>query len=88
MCATVIVEDVDPTVPRWDRDRVAIVIGVGLDHFQAVRQIRALLIWLGAPQMGLGATCWCGEYVAIPSATARVPQQRSATGRKEARHAG
>lgn len=87
MCATVLVEDVDPTAPQWDRDRVAIVIGTGLDHFQALRQIRALLIWLGAPQMGLGATCWCGEHVAVPRTEARVPRQRTATGREEVRNA-
>jgi hypothetical protein len=85
MCAIVLVEDVDPSVPRWDRDRVALVIAPGLTYFEALRQIRALLIFLGAPQMGLGATCWCGEYVAVPRA--RVPQQQTAAGREEARNA-
>ena len=88
MCATVLVENVDPTAPQWDRDRVAIVIGEGLDYFQAVKQVRALLLWLGAPQMGLGATCWCGEYVAVPKDARRIPRQRSTPGREEVRHAG
>lgn len=86
MCVTVIVENVDPVAPRWDRDRVAIVIGQGLDYFQALRQVRALLVYLGAPQLGLGATCWCGEFVAVPK-QARVPEQRTAPNREEARHA-
>lgn len=87
MCAIVLVEDVDPAAPRWDHDRVAVIIGPGLDHFQALRQIRALLLYLGAPQMGLGATCWCGEYVAVPSQEARVPRQWTAAGREEVRNA-
>ena len=86
MCVTVIVDDIDPIAPRWDRDRVAIVIGPQLDYFQALRQVRALLIYLGAPQAGLGATCWCGEYVAVPK-QARVPEQGTATRREEVRHA-
>jgi hypothetical protein len=86
MCVTVIVEDIDPIAPRWDRDRVAIVIGPHLDYFRALRQIRALLIYLGAPQMGLGATCWCGDYVAVPR-QARVPEQATAPRREEVRHA-
>ncbi|WP_460786198.1 hypothetical protein, partial [Microbacterium tumbae] len=61
-----IVEDISPVAPQWDHDRVAIVIGKGLDYFQALKQIRALLIFLGAPQLGLGATCWCGDFVAVP----------------------
>jgi len=86
MCVTVIVESINPIAPRWDRDRVAIVIGEGLDYFQALKQVRALLIYLGAPQLGLGATCWCGDYVAVPK-KARVPVQRTAHRREEARHA-
>ena len=86
MCATVIVDDIDPIAPRWDRERVAIVIGQGLDYFAALRQVRAMLIYLGAPQLGLGATCWCGDYVAIPKRT-RVPAQRTPHRREEARHA-
>jgi hypothetical protein len=85
MCAIVIVEDVDPIAPRWDRDRVAVVIGQNLDYFQALKQVRAMLIYLGAPQAGLGATCWCGEFVAVPK-PARVPAQRTAQ-REEVRHA-
>lgn len=87
MCATVLVEDVDPTAPRWDRDRVAVVIGQGLNYSQALRQIRALLIWLGAPQTSVGATCWCGDYVAIPGPEACVFQQRTAPSREEVRNA-
>lgn len=86
MCATVIVDDFDPIAPRWDRDRVAIVIGQGLDYFQALKQVRAMLVYLGAPQMGLGATCWCGDFVAVPR-QARVPVQRTANRRQEVRHA-
>lgn len=86
MCATVIVENIDPIAPRWDRDRVAVIIGQGLDYFTAVRQVRALLIYLGAPQTGLGATCWCGDYVAVPR-TPRVPRQRTQPRREEVRHA-
>ncbi|MFE2485959.1 hypothetical protein ACFXGR_22215 [Streptomyces mirabilis] len=79
-------EDTDPGAPRWDRDRVAIVIGEHLDYFQALRQVRALLIFLGAPQLGLGATCWCGDFVEVPK-RARVPTQGTAHRRKEVRHA-
>lgn len=86
MCVTVIVEDTDPVAPRWDRDRVAIVIGERLDYFQALRQVRALLIYLGAPQLGLGATCWCGDFVAVPK-EARVPVQGTTHRRQEVRHA-
>jgi hypothetical protein len=86
MCVTVIVESINPIAPRWDRDRVAIVIGEGLDYFQALKQVRVLLIYLGAPQLGLGATCWCGDYVAVPK-KAHVPVQRTAHRREEARHA-
>lgn len=77
MCATVVVEDISPKAPRWDRDRVAIVIGPGLDHFAALRQVRALLSWLGAPQLGIGALCWCGDPVIIPKCPARVLEQRT-----------
>lgn len=87
MCATVVVEDVDPASPSWDRARVALVIGFGLSRTEALKQIRALLIWLGATQAGVGATCWCGEQVAIPSAEFRVPLQRTASGRETIRHA-
>lgn len=87
MCATVIVEDIDSIAPRWDRDRVAIIIGQGLDYFTALRQVRALLIYLGAPQLGLGATCWCGEFIAVPK-QGRIPVQRTAANRREeVRHA-
>ncbi|MGW2861848.1 hypothetical protein [Streptomyces sp. NPDC001205] len=88
MCATVVVEDVDPASPKWDRRRVAIVIGPGLDYLEALRQVRALLIWLGAPQKGLGATCWCGDYISVPKTISRVPRQRTAADRQEVRHAG
>jgi hypothetical protein len=86
MCVTVIVEDIDPIAPRWDRDRVAVVIGQRLDYFESLKQVRALLTYLGAPQLGLGATCWCGEYVAVPRRP-RVPLQRTAPRREEVRHA-
>lgn len=83
MCAIVIVEDFVPVAPQWDRDRVAIVIGRGLDYFGALQQVRAMLSYLGAPQMGLGATCWCGEYIEVP----RVPRQISMPQQKEVRYA-
>lgn len=88
MCAIVVVDDIDPTFPKWERDRVAIVIGEGLDYFEALRQVRALLVWLGATQTGVGATCWCGEYVAVPKPLPRVPRQRATAAHKEVRHAG
>lgn len=88
MCAIVVVDDVDPTFPSWERDRVAVVIGEGLSYFEALRQVRALLACLGATQLGVGATCWCGEYVAVPKPLPRVPRQRAVAGFKEARHAG
>lgn len=87
MCATVVVEDVDPRAPKWDRDRVALIIGEGLTHTEALHQIRALLTFLGVPQHSLGATCWCGEHVSVPPAEKRVPRQRSAPGPKGIRHA-
>lgn len=88
MCATVVVEDIDPAAPKWDHDRVAVVIGPGLDYHETLRQVRAMLCWLGAPQLGLGATCWCGDYVPVPRARPRVPRQATARDRQEVRHAG
>lgn len=88
MCATVTVEDIDPAAPVWDREQVTIVIGLGLDYFQALRQVRSLLLYLGAPQMGLGATCWCGDYVSIPRPVPGIPSQRASRGLREAHHAG
>ena len=86
MCAIVIVEDVAPIAPRWDRDRVAIVIGRGLDYFGMLRQVRAMLVYLGAPQAGLGATCWCGEHIEVPRSP-RVPRQVVMPLQKEVWHA-
>jgi hypothetical protein len=86
MCTTVIVNDIDPIAPRWDRDNVAVIIGQGLDYFAALKQVRAMLVYLGAPQLGLGATCWCGDFVAVPK-RAHVPAQRTAPQREEVRHA-
>lgn len=86
MCAIVIVENADPIAPRWDRDRVAIVIGPGLSYFQALNQVRAMLVYLGVPQLGLGATCWCGEYIAVPKRPT-VPAQMAAPKREEVWHA-
>lgn len=88
MCATVVVEKINPAAPRWDRNRVAIVIAPGLPRSEAIRQVRALLSWLGAPQPDRGATCWCGENVPIPRALSRVPRQRTAAERQEVHHAG
>lgn len=87
MCATVIVEDINPIAPRWDRDRVAILIGRDLDYFQALKQVRTMLAYLGAPQQGLGATCWCGEYIEVPRSFIRIPAQPVARQEVEARHA-
>lgn len=75
MCVAVTVEDMNPQAPRWDRDRVTISIGPGLDHFTALKQVRGMLTWLGAPQMGVGALCWCGDPVILPDLSARVPGQ-------------
>lgn len=86
MCAIVIAEDIAPIAPRWDRDKVAIVISRSLDYFSAVKQVRAMLTYLGAPQGGLGATCWCGEYIEVPR-NPRVPEQGTAPQREEVRHA-
>lgn len=86
MCATVIVENIDPIAPRWDRNRVAVVLGRGLSYLDALRQVRIMLAYLGAPQQGLGATCWCGEYVEVPRHP-RVPEQRSTNQLEEVRHA-
>lgn len=87
MCATVVVEDIEPDAPRWDRDRVAIVIGRGLNHFEALKQVRALLAWLGAPQLGVGALCWCGDPVTVPRCPVVMPRQKAAPSREDARHA-
>lgn len=87
MCATVIVEDIDPAAPVWDRDRVAILIGPGLDYFEALKQVRALLTFLGAHQTGLGATCWCGDFVAVPKQLPGMPRQQTIQCREEAHHA-
>lgn len=87
MCVTVVVGDAGSSAPRWDRDQVAIVISPGLDHFAALRQARAMLTWLGAPQLGLGAICWCGDHVTIPSGRITMPQQKAAPAREEIPHA-
>jgi hypothetical protein len=86
MCAIVIVEDFAPVAPRWDRDRVAILIGRGLDHFGMLRQVQAMLTYLGAPQTGVSATCWCGDYIEVPTAPP-FPQQLTAPRQKEVGHA-
>lgn len=87
MCATVVVEDIQADAPRWDRDRVSIIIGRGLNHFEALKQVRAMLSWLGAPQIGLGATCWCGESVTVPKSPVVVPRQKTSPRHEEAPHA-
>lgn len=86
MCATVIVENIDPIAPRWDRDRVAVILGRGLSYLDALNQVRVMLAYLGAPQQGLGATCWCGEFVAVPRYP-RIPEQRVTNQLEEVRHA-
>jgi transposase-like protein len=86
MCAIVIVEDFVPIAPRWDRDRVAIVVGQGLDYFGTLQQVRAMLAYLGAPQIDSGATCWCGEYIEVPR-DRRVPRQITMPLQKEVWHA-
>lgn len=75
MCVAVTVEDISPEAPRWDRDRVTIVIGPGLDHFASLRQVRAMLSWMGVTQTGIGAVCWCGDEVEIPNCPVYVPEQ-------------
>ncbi|MEU0665696.1 hypothetical protein ABZ508_26420 [Streptomyces lavendulocolor] len=88
MCAIVVVEDIDPAVPIWDRERVQIIIGLGLDYLQALHQVRTLLLVLGAPQLDLGATCWCGESVEVPKAPPRIPLQRTIRQHQEVHRAG
>lgn len=75
MCVAVTVEDISPQAPRWDHDSVTIHIGRGLDHFTALKQVRAMLAWLGAPQPGTGAQCWCGAPVTLPNVSARIRGQ-------------
>jgi hypothetical protein len=81
------VEDINPQAPRWDRDQVTILIGRGLDHFTALKQVRAMLTWLGAPQLGIGALCWCGDHVTIPDCRARMPEQRTGPRLEQAKNA-
>jgi len=66
MCVTITVGDVDPRSPIWDRPRVTIRVSRLLTLPQALRQVRAMLMYLGAPKDDQGVTCWCGEPVEIP----------------------
>jgi hypothetical protein len=83
MCVIVRTGGIDPTAPRWDRDNVAIVVADGLGYYEALKQTRAMLTWLGAPQIGMGATCWCGEPVEITGCTVRMPEQHFGPRRME-----
>jgi hypothetical protein len=85
MCTRVVVDDIDPLMPRWDRPNVSIVVARELAPLEALLQVRALLIYLGACQTGLGATCWCGDSVELPQLRETVPSQRSPVGRQEIR---
>lgn len=88
MCVAVDVRDITAEAPLWDRDRVTIVIGGrGLTYFDALKQVRALLTWLGAPQIGTGAICWCGDPVTIPKIPVIIPQQKTAPACEKAPHA-
>lgn len=66
MCVTITVGDVDYRAPVWDRDQVSIGISRLLTIAQALFQVRAMLMWLGAPQHPGCATCWCGDDVRVP----------------------
>lgn len=76
MCVQIIA-DADADRPVWDRDEVTIRVSPRLSRSQALVQVRAMLIRLGGAQPGPGATCWCGDPVAVPDLP-MVPRQRSA----------
>lgn len=67
MCTRVVVDDVDPRAPIWDRADVSIIVSDRLTPTQRLFQIVALLAFLGAKQATEGATCFCGEPVVIPA---------------------
>jgi hypothetical protein len=66
MCVTITVGDVDCRAPIWSRPEVTIIISGFLTAAQGILQIRAMLMWLGAPQSSEPATCWCGDPVELP----------------------
>lgn len=67
MCTRVVVGDVDPQAPIWDRADVSIVVSGHLTPDQRLSQTVAMLAFLGVPQKPDGATCFCGEPVVIPT---------------------
>lgn len=67
MCTRVVVGDVDPQAPVWDRDDVSIIVSDRLTLTQRLFQTTALLVFLGAKQTAVGATCFCGDPVVIPA---------------------
>jgi hypothetical protein len=67
MCTRVVVRDVDPQAPIWDRNDVSIIVSDRLTPTQRQLQTIALLVFLGAPQGADGATCFCGDRVVIPA---------------------
>lgn len=67
MCTRVVVGDVDPQAPVWNRADVSIVVSDRLTHTQRLFQTALLLAFLGAKQATEGATCFCGEPVVVPA---------------------
>lgn len=85
MCTQVVVGDASPLMPAWDRPNVAIVISRRIDAATALLQVRTLLSILGAPQVGLDATCWCGDPVEVPQFAVTAPRQTTSRQHEEAR---
>ena len=94
MCVLVRTAAISPCSPRWDRDRISIIVSDQLTTGQALLQIRAMLERLGAVQCQTGATCWCGDPVTLPGLSiawrpryaSLVPRQRSAAHAGRTRH--
>lgn len=59
--------------PAFDYEQNVIVVPNGLLPPLRAIVVRAILTELHAPQVGLGAVCWCGDPVNL---TPRVPHQR------------
>lgn len=53
------------SVPRWNRRDVAIDIPFSLTSGEVLLLVRQILTELGTPQTTMGATCFCGEPVAV-----------------------
>lgn len=66
MCTRVSIAPIDPAAPLWIRSDVTIAVSDRLSTEQVLFQVRAMLMWLGAPQGDEPATCWCGDPVKVP----------------------